>query len=325
MPRQSFNLLTGLLLSLCTLGATGTFAQDYPTKPVRLIVGNAPGAANEVPARWIATRLSSIWGRTVIADFRRGVAAIVAAESVAKALPDGYTLLFVDHSLVLPAIAGAPFAVDPVKDFAAVSLVASRPTLLVARASLRVTSLKEFMAYAAKNAGRMTFGSTGSGSWPHLYGELFNSMAGIEMRHIPYKGGRQAMNDLLAGRLNSMFVTQPDALPHLKTGRIVALGGAAMTRSQALPDLPSIHEQGITGFDVGARHGIVAPAKTPPQIIDRIHDGLVKVMTLPETRRAFAEAGLEPAISTPAQFAEWIGVQSVRWRQLIEATGIRPQ
>ena len=312
-----------LLLAVLVPGAV--LAQDYPNKVVRLIVGNAPGGSTDVPSRWITTKLTEVWGKPVIVDFRGGAAGAIANETVAKSAPDGYTLLFISNSFVLSAIVAPPGSLDPVKDFAPVALVDSAPTLYVVRPSLGFTSMKELIAYAKKNPGKLTFGSTGNGGSLHLYGEMLKAMAGIDMLHIPYKGGGPAMNDLLAGRLDSMFVSMPGAVPHMKTGKIVALGGAAMERAQALPDLPSIHEQGVTGFDGGAKHGIVAPAGTPPEVVNKLTEGLHKVLVLPETKKAFAEAGLEPMLTTPAQFGAWIKSEIARWTQVIQTAGIKPQ
>ena len=325
MFRSLFTTLACLLLSIAMPGSVNAQAQDYPSKVVRLIVGNAPGGSTDVPSRWITTKLAEVWGRPVIADFRGGAAGAVANEAVAKAPPDGHTLLFISNSFVLSAIITPGTSVDPVRDFSPVALVDSAPTLFVVRPSLRINSMKEWVAYAKKNPGKLTFGSTGTGGSLHLYGEMLKSMAGIDMLHIPYKGGGPAMNDLLAGRLDSMFVSMPGAVPHMRTRSIVALGGAAMDRAQALPDLPSIHEQGVTGFDGGAKHGIVAPANTPPEIINKLHEGLTRVLNLPETRRAFADAGLEPMFTTPAQFAAWIKTEITRWTQVIQAAGIKPE
>jgi len=315
--------LACLLAALCALGTGNASAQDYPTKIVRLIVGNAPGGLNEVPSRWIAARLAELWGRQVVVDFRGGVAGTVASETVARATADGHTLLFVDNTVVLAAIAGTPFAVDPLKDIAPIALVDLAPTLFVVRPSLRIGSLQAFIAHAKKHPGRLSFGSTGTGGTLHLCGELLNSMTGMNALHIPYKGEGPAMNDLLAGRLDSMFIGLSGIVPHMRARRIVALGGAAMQRTRALPDLPSVHEQGVTGFDCGIRHGIVAPAGTPPAIVNRIHGGLAKVLAMPETARKFSEAGLEPAPATPEEFAGWIRTQIALWKQVIQAAGIK--
>jgi len=292
---------------------------------VRLIVGTAAGGPVDVPSRWVAAKLSEVFGKPVVPDFRGGAAGELANETVAKSAPDGYTLLWITNSFVIASINPASHNYDVIRDFAPVGLAASTQTLLLARPTLGVNSVKELIAYAKKNPGKLTFGSNGIGGTQHLYGEMLKSMAGIDMLHVPYKGGNLPLTDLVADRLDLIFFSMAGAMPQIKAGKVTALGGAARERSQFLPDLPSLHEQGVTGFDGGGRNGIVAPAKTPPAVIRKINEALVRVLAMPETKKAFADASIEATPSTPAEFGAWIKTQSARFRQVIKTANIQLQ
>jgi tripartite-type tricarboxylate transporter receptor subunit TctC len=326
MVRLSSSILAAVSMAIVSLLAVGsTHAQNYPSKPIRLLVGTAAGGPVDLPSRWVAFKLSEVLGKPVVLDFRGGAAGEVANETVAKAAPDGYTLLWITNSFVLASVNPTGRNYDPIKDFSPIGLVTSTQTLLLARTTLGVNSVKELIAYAKKNPGKLTFGSNGTGGTQHLYGEMLKSMAGIDMLHVPFKGGNLSLNELVAGRLDLLFFSMAGALPQVKTGKVVALGGAARERSKFLPDLPSLHEQGVTGFDGGGRNGIVAPAKTPPAVIRKLNDALVKVLAMPETTKTFNDAGLEATPTTPAEFEVWIKTQSARFRQVINAAGIELQ
>ncbi len=324
--KSYITLLVAASITLVRVAAAASeSAQDYPSKPIRLIVGTAAGGPVDLPSRWVALKLSEVLGKPVVLDFRGGAAGEVANETVAKATPDGYTLLWITNSFVLASVSPGSHNYDPIRDFTPVGLVTSTQTLLLARPSLGVHNVKELIAYARKNPGKLTFGSNGIGGTQHLYGEMLKSIAGIDMLHVPYKGGNLPLNDLVAGRLDLVFFSMAGAMPQVKAGKAVALGGAAKERSRFLPDLPSLDEQGVKGFDGGGRNGILAPAKTPPAIIRKLSAALIKVLKMPETEKTFNDAGLEATPTTPEEFAAWLRTQSARFRQVIKAAGIQLQ
>jgi tripartite-type tricarboxylate transporter receptor subunit TctC len=317
-------ILTVLTFAIAAIVNTNiASAADYPVRPVRLVIGSAVGGPLDVPARWIALKLTDVLGKPVVLDNRGGAAGNIAYEIVAKSPADGYTLLYITNAFVLSSITASNLPFDPIRDFASIARVASAPTLLVASKELGITNVKDLVAFAKKNPGKLTFGSQGTGGTQHLYGEMLKSMAGIDMLHVPYKGGNLAINDLMAGRLDLIFYSAAGALPLIKAGKIVVLGNSSKERSQFMPEIPTIDEQGVKGFDGGARHGIVAPAHTPPQVIRILHDALAKVLAMPDTKKAFADAGLEPTISTPAELDAWLKSQNQRWRQVINAAHIQ--
>jgi tripartite-type tricarboxylate transporter receptor subunit TctC len=316
-------VLAAMLLAVFVPGTA--LAQSYPSKLVRIVNPFATGGPTDPPVRWIAQKLSETWNQPVIVDFRGGASGNIGADIVAKSAPDGYTLLFITSSFVLSAVTSTNLPFDPVKDFQPITPFTSGPTLLVVHPSTGVSNVKDFIALAKKNPGKMSYGSSGQGGPLHLYMELFKTMSGIDIVHIPYKGAGPAVAEVLAGRLQAMFVGMPAVVSHMKSGKVIAIGNSSMERAQALPDLPTIHEQGLTGFDGGSRYGVLAPARTPADTINRIHAGLVKVVFLPETKTLFAGFGIEPISSTPTEYATWIRSQIERWTQVARTAGIKPE
>ncbi len=319
-------LRSALAVVLAAAFLPGTaLAQGYPSKLVRIVVAFPTGGPTDPPARWVAQKLSENFGQPVIVDFRGGASGNIGTEYVAKSPPDGYTLLFITSSFILSSVTSANLPFDPIKDFTPITPVTSGPTLMVVNAALGVTNVKEFIALAKKNPGKLAFGSSGQGGPLHLYMELFKTMAGVDMLHVPYKGAGPAVIDLVAGRVDAMFVAMPAVVPQMKAGKVVAIGVSSLERAQVLPDLPSIHEQGLNGFDGGSRYGILAPARTPAEAVNRIHAGLVKVLFTPETKKALGDFGLEPVSSSPAEYAAWIKSQIERWMQVAKTAGIKPE
>jgi tripartite-type tricarboxylate transporter receptor subunit TctC len=316
-------LAAALVLSLCAQGQA--LAQTYPSKLVRIVNPFATGGPTDPPVRWIAQKLSETWGQPVIVDFKGGASGNIGADFVAKSPADGYTLLFITSSFVLSAVTSANLPFDPVKDFYPVTPVTSGPTILVVNAAVPARNVKEFIALAKKNNGKMSYGSSGRGGPLHLYMELFKTMAGVDVLHVPYKGAGPALADVLAGRLDAMFVGLPAAVPHLKAGKLFAIGNSSLERAQSLPDLPTIDEQGLKGFDGGSRYGVLAPARTPTDTVNRIHAGLVKVLFTPETKKLFNDFGIEPISSSPPEYAAWIKSQIERWTQVARTAGVQPE
>lgn len=314
-----------ILAAALTLTQARAQTQTYPSKVVRMVVAFPTGGPTDPPARWIAQKLGETYGQPVIVDFKGGASGNIGTEYVAKAAPDGYTLLFITSSFYLSAVTASNLPFDPVRDFAPISPVTSGPTLFVVHPSLGVSSVKELIALAKKNPGKLTFGSSGQGGPLHLYAELFKHMAGIEMLHVPYKGAGPAVTDVVAGRIDTLFVGMPAVVPHMKAGKVIAIGNSSMERAQALPDLPSIHEQGLTGFDGGSRYGIMAPARTPVEAINRVNAALRQVLFTSDTRKVLGDFGLEPIHSPPAEFGAWIKSQIERWTRVAAIAGIRKE
>lgn len=322
-----FRLLRTLLASLLVtaLACGHALAQAYPSRLVRMVVAFPTGGPTDPPARWIAQKLSENFGQPVIVDFRGGASGNIGTEFAAKSAPDGYTLLFITSSFYLSAVTSANLPFDPIRDFSPISPATSGPTLFVVHPSLGISSVKELVALAKKSPGRLTFGSSGQGGPLHLYAELFKYMAGVEMLHVPYKGAGPAVTDVVAGRIDTLFVGMPAVVPFMKTGKVVAIGVSSIERAQALPDLPSIHEQGLTGFDGGSRYGLLAPARTPAEAINRVNGGLKQVLFTADTRKVFGDFGLEPIHSSPAEFGAWIRSQIERWSKVAKIAGIKPE
>ena len=323
MPRLSRAVV--VLLLLAALAPSTGMAQAYPAKLVRMVVAFPTGGPTDPPARWIAQKLSENFGQTVIVDFKGGASGNIGTEFVAKAAPDGYTLLFITSSFYLSAVTASNLPFDPVRDFAPISPATSGPTLFVVHPSLGISSVRELVALAKKSPGKLTFGSSGQGGPLHLYAELFKYMAGVDMLHVPYKGAGPAVTDIVAGRIDTLFVGMPAVVPFMKTGKVVAIGTSSMERAQTLPDLPSIHEQGLTGFDGGSRYGLMAPARTPAEAINRVNAGLKQVLFTNDTRKVFGDFGLEPIHSSPAEFGSWIKSQIERWTKVAAIAGIKKE
>jgi tripartite-type tricarboxylate transporter receptor subunit TctC len=295
----------------------------YPVKPIRLIVPFTPGGSTDIPARGVANALSASLGRQVVVDNRAGSAGIIAGELVAKAQPDGYTLLMgsIGMLTVIPNLRSSlPY--DPQKSFAPVSMVSKTPTIIVAHPSLPANSLKELIALARAKPGTLSFGSPGMGSSSHLCGELFKAMLGIDLVHVPYKGAAPAVSDLLGGQVLLLFDTMA-SLPHIKAGKLKPLAISTATRSPLLPDVPTIAEAAIPGFETVSWNGILVPAGTPKEIVARLNAEIVKALTNPELRERLEASSYIPKSSTPEEFGTFIGQERAKWGKVIRQANIR--
>lgn len=301
-------------------------AGTYPDRPIHLVVGYPPGGTTDLIARVVAQQLSKQMGQSVIVDNRAGAGGSISAEYVAKAPPDGYTLLLsvIGIMSINPSLYKS-LAYDPIKDFAPVSQLTSIPQVMLLNPKVPAKNLKEFIAYAKQRPGQIDYGSGGIGTATNLAGELFNSMAGVKLVHVPYRGSAPAMTDLLAGRVSVMFEQIATALPRVRSNSLRALGVTTLKRSPAAPDIPSLSEAGLKGYDMSTWHGISAPAGTPPAIIDRLHQEVVKALASPAVRDTFAKAGVIPVSSTPKQYAAYTKAELIRWRDVIKAAGIKPE
>ncbi len=298
-------------------------AGAYPAKPVRVIVGLAPGGATDIQARIFSQRLSEELGRQFVVDNRAGAGGLIAFQTVAKAAPDGYTILAATPSFTIaPAFYDKP-PYDPVKDFAAISLVTKAPYLIVVNPSLPAKSMTELIAYAKSNPKAVNFGTGGLGTGVHLGIVWINNATNANITIIPYKGTGPVLTDLLAGQINVTFANIINVLAYTKANRLRALAVTSSERSRVLPDLPTVAESGIPGFDVTTWHGWLAPKGTPAAIVNRLSTGLARFVKQPETMEKLAADGGEPVASMPAQATAFVATEVVRWRKLVEATGLR--
>ena len=314
---------TFVLLSV-VLGASQTAlaADGYPARPIRMIVAYPPGGGTDQVGRVMAERLSEHLGQTVVVDNRGGATGNIGTELAARALPDGYTLLM--GNVAPNAVNVSLFkklGFDPVKDFSPVSLVAVTPNILVAHPSLAVKTVKELLALAKAKPGTLNFPSAGVGSSSHLAGELLKSLAKIDMVHVPFKGGGPALVAMISGEVQIMFATMPAAMPHVKSGKARAVAVTTAKRSLAMPELPTIAEAGVTGYEASTWYGLLAPAKTPKPIIDRLHAETVKILAGPVRQRLEVQ-GFEPIGGTPAEFSAYIKSEIVKWAKVIKDANI---
>ncbi len=307
---------------LLALAAGAAQAQAWPSKPIRYIVPFPPGAFNDTLARIMSAELPKALGQPVLVENRPGGNTIIGTEAAAKSAPDGYTLFG----------AALPFAViqslyktsfDVTRDFAPITLAGTTPNLLVANPGAPVSSVKELIAFARANPGRLNYASTGNGTSNHLSFELFKAMTKTFIVHIPYKGSAPAVTDLIAGQVQVMFDNTPNVLPHVRAGKLKALAVSSKSRSKLAPEVPTVDEAGVPGYDVTVWFGILAPAGTPKAIIDRLNAEMVKVIRTPEITDRFLKAGVDPVAGTPEAFSGYLKSEVGRWAKVIQDAGIK--
>jgi tripartite-type tricarboxylate transporter receptor subunit TctC len=305
---------------LFAAGAVG--AQAYPSKPVRVLVGFTAGSSIDVVARILAQKLSEAWKQPVIIDNRLGAGGNVAADAVAKAAPDGYTLLNSNAGLAISAAFYRKLPYDALKDLRPITQVVAQPHILAANSSLPVKSIKELIALARAKPGQLSFASGGVGNSDHMAGELFKWMAGINIVHVPYKGGNQALNDTITGEVAMYFPGVPVALPMIKAAKVKALGVSSPKRSAALPDVPTIAEAGVRGYEVILWYGFFGPVSLPKETAGKIAADLARVLKLPDVQERFVALGVEPVGSTPDDFATFVKSEIAKWEKVKKATGL---
>ena len=320
--KQRPDLVLGLALFTLTCAAQ---AQTYPSRYIRLIVASPPGGPGSIIARPVAQKLGDAFGQSVIVDFISGAAGIIGTDLVAKSQPVGYTLLQISTRFTLGPSMYAKLPFDTLKDFAPISPVSTGHLVLVIHPGVPAKTPQELIALAKRQPGKLTYGSSGAGSSLHLAGELIDSMAGTKMLHVPYRGAGPALIDLIGGQIDMMFVALPPALNHIRNTQVRALGVASLARAAALPDLPTLHESGLPGFQVDSRNGIVAAAGTPAAIVNKLNTTLVQILRTPEMKERFASFGVEPLTSTPAEFARYLQNEIALWSKVAKAAGIEPQ
>ena len=314
------------LAAIAAFGATPfstTFAQDaWPTRAITIIVPFSAGGTTDIVARFAGQALSQELGQPVIIDNRPGAGGNIGAQAVARAPADGYTLVMgtVGTHAINPSLyKKMPY--DHIKDFAPISRVTAVPNVLIANPSQPYKTVKELIAYGKANPDKLTFASSGSGTSIHLAGELFKSMTGITMQHIPYKGSSPALTDLMAGQTNIMFDNLPSAIQFIKAGKLRPIAVTTIKRAPQFPDLPTIDEAGVPGFDASSWFGLLAPANTPPAVIKRIDDALIKAMATTDLKKKIIEQGGEPIAETPDKFAAFIQTETVKWAKVVKDSG----
>jgi len=313
-------LATGLVAA-CWVGAVQ--AQTYPSKPVRLIAPFPPGGTTDIVARIVAQRLTEVMGQTVTVENRPGAGGNIAADHVSKATPDGYTILQGFPGLVINPSLYKKLTYDASKDLAPVSLVSAAPLVLVVHPALPVKTVKDLIALAKKRPGELSFPSAGNGASSHLSAELFKSMAQVDMLHVPYKGAAQGLLDLVSGRMQVMINPYPEMIPYIQTGKLRALGISTKTRISVAPDLPTVAEAGVPGYEVTTWNGIVVPSATPREIVTKLHSDVMKVLAIPAAREQLTGLGLQIIGSTPAEFADFMKSESVKWAEVVRKSGAR--
>jgi len=321
--------ISRMLIAGCmaiTPAAAVQAADAYPNKPIRIVVAYTPAGATDILARTVGQKLTEAWGQTVIVDNRPGANGNIGTEVAARATPDGYTLLMVTAGThgINPSLY-RKLSWDAVKDFAPVSLVAMVPNILVVNNSLPVKSVKELIAHAKANPGKLNYGSPGNGSTAHLSMELFKSMTGTDLTHIPYKGSAGVLSDLIAGQIVVTMDNMPPYLPQVKAGKIRALAVSPAKRSSAVAELPTVAEAGVPGYDSGAWFGLVAPANTPKSIVDKLAAETARILRLPDVSQRLSELGAEPVGGTPGQFAAHIKSEIAKWSKVIKDANVELQ
>jgi tripartite-type tricarboxylate transporter receptor subunit TctC len=311
-------------LSASAYGAAGP-AADYPTRPIRLIVPFSPGGSNDIMARLVGQKFHESMGQQVIVDNRPGASGIVGTELAANAQPDGYTLLMMSLTLTVNPSLYRKLPYDTQKDLVPITLVASAPLMLVVNPSLPIKSVKELIAYARSNPGKLNFGSGGRGATPHLAGEMLKTMAGIEMTHVPYKGGGPALSDLIAGQIQLMLENIPSTLPFVKAGKLRALAVSGKKPSALLPDLPTLDEAGLQGYEIVGWNGLFFPAGTSSGIVRKIHAETVEMLAQPEVKERLATLGAEGVGSSPSEFSAFVRAEIAKWARVVKQAGLQPQ
>lgn len=327
MSNASTRLLLSLAVCAASVVAAGTtaHAQSYPNRPLRLVVPYPAGASsNDILARQLAPRLGERWGHNVVVDNRPGASGNLGAELVARSPADGYTLLFGTGGLLsIGPHLYTRLAYDPHKDLAPVTLFAVVPYMLVINASVPARNTQEFVAYAKTRPGKLSFASAGVGSTPHLCGEMLKVMTGIDMLHVPYKGGAPAVSDTIGGQTQLYCAGLAATMPHVRSGKLRALGVTTLKRSAGAPDMPTLDEQGLKGFDVNSWAALFVPAKTPRAVVKALHESVAAVMTTESMQSTLVKQGMDPLLLGPQELSALIKDESARWAQVIKAAGIR--
>src|SRR5467141_2004106 len=304
----------------------GATAQGWPEKPIRFVVGFTPGSPSDILARALGQKLADSWGQQVVIENRPGAGGNIGAELVAKSAPDGTTWLLGNNSILATNQSlYSKLGYDPVRDFAPVALVAIQPNILVVNPNVPASSVKELIALAKAKPGALNYASSGSGAAAHLAGELFKAMTGVDMVHVPYKGAQPALTDVIAGQVEVMFATSTSVLPFIKAGRLRALAVTTSQRSGTVPELPTLSESGVPGFEAITWHGVVVPSATRGALVERLNADIVRVLRMRDLRERLESLGAELAPGTPQDFAEYIAREIPKWAKVVKDSGARAE
>ena len=298
-------------------------AEDYPSRPIRVIVPYPPGGPNELITRTIGEHVAKTLGQPLVVDNRAGAASIVGTELAARAAPDGYTLLMGTFAFAVTPSLHEKLPYDALRDFAAVAMVGSSLLVLVVQPDLPVTSVKELIALARARPGELNYAASGGGSASNLGAVLFQSLTGVRMTSITYKGAAQSLSAVVDGEIQLTFNSIPPAMPHIKSGRLRVLAASAAQRTAVLPDVPTIAEAGVPGYELNSWYGVLAPGRTPKTIVTKLHDVITAAVHAADTRERFTAVGLEPATMTPAEFARYIASEIEKWSRVVRQSGVR--
>jgi tripartite-type tricarboxylate transporter receptor subunit TctC len=312
-----------LTLALGAAAPAAVFAQEFPTHPVRVIVPFSPGGAVDGPMRMIAQELGKRWGQQVIVDNKPGAGATIGAEMVAKAAPDGYTLLLASQTVAISATLYTKLQFDPVEDFAPICLIGREPGVLVVNPAMPVKTFQEFVAYVKARPGEIDYASSGNGSGQHLFMAMLASMTGMKLTHVPYRGSGQATADLLGGQVKVSIPGTAGMVGHIKSGKLRALAVTGASRSPQLPDVPTVMESGVPGYEAYVWMGLLAPKGTPAAIVDKINRDVVAVLQTSEVKGYMANSGIEIVGSTPAEFGAFFRAERARWAKVVRETGAK--
>ena len=317
--------LVRLLAVAACFGVPAAFGQTFPSKPITIVVPATPGGAIDLAARLIGAKLTAAWGQPVAIDNVGGAAGMLGSDRVAKAAPDGHTLALVASSHAINPSLYKKLPFDTVKAFEPVVQTHVVPLLLAVTPSVPAKNVAELVAWLKANPGKASYASSGNGGAPHMSAELFKTLAGVDVAHIPYKGSTAAHPDLIAGRVALMFDTVAAIAPQVKAGSVRGLAVTTAKRSAVFPDLPTMQEAGIAGYETSTWGGLLAPAGTPKDVVAKINAEVVKALAAPDVREAFAKAGIEPAGGSPAQFDDFIRAEMTRWAKVAQAAGLQPE
>jgi tripartite-type tricarboxylate transporter receptor subunit TctC len=314
-----------VLFCICALSGQAVAQNNYPSRPVHIIVPSPPAGGTDIIARVLAERFSKAFGQQFVVENRPGAGNMIGIESVARSAPDGYTLLMVPSTLALNSVLYQKVNYDPVRDFAPITLAATAPNVLVINPSVPAQVLTEFIALAKKKPGELTYGTPGIGTSPHMSMELFKSMAGLDIRHIPYRGTAPAVTDIISGQISAMFANALTAKPQVDAGKVRALAVSGPKRIEAMPNVPPVAQAGVPGYEAMQWYGLLAPAGTPPDIIKRLHAEATKALGTAEMKEKLAGDGAEPVGSTSAEFAALIKSELEKWANVARVAKIQPQ
>ena len=303
--------------------ASIVIAQPYPSKPIRILIGFPPGSGGETQVRLVGQKLTEAWGQPIVVDARPGASGNIATEMLVKSAPDGYTLQYFPAALAINPSLFPKVPYDLAKDFTPIALLGTFPLVLVEHPGVPAKSVAELIALAKAKPGTINFASIGNASPPHLAGELFNQLAGVQMVHVPYKGSAPAQTDLIGGQVQVMFDTAVSAIPHVRAGRTRALAVTTKNRSRLLPDLPSLDESGLKGYDLYGWGGIVGPAGMPADMTAKLNAEIVKALRQPDVAEKLATLGSEPGGMTPQEFGRFLQDEAAKWKKLVVATGAK--